>query len=209
MEHHNTVSCLVFEKYYFTNKNFVVLIITDVGQGGASGGQCAGGFGVCCYFLAECGRTYSQNLTYWTKTAGTATSPCTINVCKCQAEVCFLRLDFNSFNLYQPDTDTTAANPTLAGQCVQVRAGRSSSLNARCCGAAGRVDGQQPGRRARPAPLRHQPRLSSLRGGGGRGLRAAEPHPGQHRRHAGVGHHHHPGGVSRWAGPGGEIMAND
>ena len=78
---------------------------------------------MCCYFLAECGRTYSQNLTYWTKTSGTATSPCTINVCKCQAEVCFLRLDFNSFNLYQPDTDTTAANPTLAGQCVQVRAG--------------------------------------------------------------------------------------
>ena len=99
------------------------MIINVVGQGGASGGQCAGGFGVCRYFLAECGRTYSQNLTYWTKTSGTATSPCTINVCKCQAEVCFLRLDFNSFNLYQPDTDTTAANPTLAGQCVQVRAG--------------------------------------------------------------------------------------
>ena len=42
-------------------------------------------------------------------------------VCKCQTEVCFIRLDFNSFNLYQPNTDTTIANPTLAGQCIQVR----------------------------------------------------------------------------------------
>ena len=87
-------------------------------QGGATGGTCAGGFGVCCYFIASCGQTYSQNLTYWTKTS---TTPCNIKVCKCQADVCFLRLDFNSFNLYQPNTDTTAANPTLASQCIQVR----------------------------------------------------------------------------------------
>ena len=107
----------VFDKHHL----YFALIIDVVGQGGASGGQCAGGFGVCCYFLAECGRTYSQNLTYWTKTSGTATSPCTINVCKCQQDVCFLRLDFNSFNLYQPNTDVTIANPTLAGQCVQVK----------------------------------------------------------------------------------------
>ena len=140
-------------------KNFIylylALIINVVGQGGASGGQCAGGFGVCCYFLAECGRTYSQNLTYWTKTSGTATSPCTINVCKCQAEVCFLRLDFNSFNLYQPDTDTTAANPTLAGQCVQVRAGEvvfaeCSLLRCRRTSAANRLIGEVVQSRRRP-----------------------------------------------------------
>merc|ERR1719336_2211538 len=52
-------------------------------KGGATGGTCAGGFGVCCYFIAECGRTYSQNLTYWSKTS---TSPCNIQVCKCQTE---------------------------------------------------------------------------------------------------------------------------
>ena len=73
---------------------------------------------MCCYFIASCGQSYSQNLTYWTKTS---TTPCNINVCKCQSDVCFLRLDFNSFNLYQPNTDTTLANPTLAGQCIQVR----------------------------------------------------------------------------------------
>ena len=75
---------------------------------------------MCCYFIASCGQSYSQNLTYWTKTS---TTPCNINVCKCQSDVCFLRLDFNSFNLYQPNTDTTLANPTLAGQCIQVRIG--------------------------------------------------------------------------------------
>ena len=71
---------------------------------------------MCCYFIANCGRSYSQNLTYWTKTT---TTPCTINVCKCQSEVCFLRLDFNSFNIYQPNTDLTVTNPTLASQCDQ------------------------------------------------------------------------------------------
>ena len=85
-------------------------------QGGSTGGTCAGGFGVCCYFIANCGRSYSQNLTYWTKTT---TTPCTINVCKCQSEVCFLRLDFNSFNIYQPNTDLTVTNPTIASQCDQ------------------------------------------------------------------------------------------
>ena len=73
---------------------------------------------MCCYFIASCGQSYSQNLTYWTKTS---TTPCNIKVCKCQSDVCFLRLDFNSFNLYQPNTDTTLANPTLASQCIQVR----------------------------------------------------------------------------------------
>ena len=71
---------------------------------------------MCCYFIANCGRSYSQNLTYWTKTT---TTPCTINVCKCQSEVCFLRLDFNSFNIYQPNTDLTVTNPTIASQCDQ------------------------------------------------------------------------------------------
>ena len=100
-------------------QSFSILFYYSVFQGGATGGSCAGGFGVCCYFIAECGRTYSQNLTYWAKTS-TTPSPCNINVCKCQSDVCFLRLDFNSFNLYQPNTDVTAANPTLASQCVQV-----------------------------------------------------------------------------------------
>ena len=52
----------------------------------------------------------------WTKST---TTPCTINVCKCQSEVCFLRLDFNSFNIYQPNTDLTVTNPTIASQCDQ------------------------------------------------------------------------------------------
>ena len=48
-------------------------------QGGTAGGSCAGGFGVCCYFEAECGRTYSVNSTKWSTTS---TSPCTLTVCK-------------------------------------------------------------------------------------------------------------------------------
>ena len=84
-------------------------------QGGENGGSCAGGFGVCCYFLAECGGTYSQNLTYWQKTS---TTPCSINICKCQSDVCFIRLDFTSFDLHQPDSDLSPTT-TLAGQCVE------------------------------------------------------------------------------------------
>ena len=84
-------------------------------QGGGNGGSCAGGFGVCCYFLAECGGTYSQNLTYWQKTS---TTPCSINICKCQSDVCFIRLDFTSFDLHQPDSDLSPTT-TLAGQCVE------------------------------------------------------------------------------------------
>ena len=108
-------------------------------QGGATGGTCAGGFGVCCYFLADCGSTYSQNLTYWSKTSSSS-SPCSINVCKCQQDVCFLRLDFNSFNLYQPNTDVTIANPTLAGQCVQVKQFDKKGIRDRFNGTADEVE---------------------------------------------------------------------
>ena len=33
---------------------------------------------------AACGGSYNQNLTYWSTTS---TTPCTINICKCQEEV--------------------------------------------------------------------------------------------------------------------------
>ena len=84
-----------------------------------------------CPNQAACGGTYSQNLTYWSTTS---TSPCSINVCKCQEEVtasdpilqphappsppppppsllqvCFLKLDFATMQLKGPETDTTAA----------------------------------------------------------------------------------------------------
>ena len=35
-------------------------------------------------FQAACGGSYNQNLTYWSTTS---TTPCTINICKCQEEV--------------------------------------------------------------------------------------------------------------------------
>ena len=38
---------------------------------------------------AACGGSYNQNLTYWSTTE---TTPCTINICKCQEEVRPLRL---------------------------------------------------------------------------------------------------------------------
>merc|ERR1712083_642167 len=35
-------------------------------RGGKSDGSCAGGFGVCCYFEFNCGKTTSENATYFT-----------------------------------------------------------------------------------------------------------------------------------------------
>ena len=45
---------------------------------------------------AECGGTYSENSTYFDTTT---TTPCTITICKCQPDICYLRLNYDSFTV--------------------------------------------------------------------------------------------------------------
>lgn len=57
-------------------------------KGGSSGGDCAGGFGVCCVFMTStCGATVSQNCSYIKNpnfpSAYTSTTSCTFTINKC------------------------------------------------------------------------------------------------------------------------------
>jgi len=72
-------------------------------NGQASGG-CAAGFGVCCVFVYETsGSTISQNCSYIRNPnypdAYTDTNSLAFNIVKCSSDVCYLRLDFESFDI--------------------------------------------------------------------------------------------------------------
>jgi len=86
-------------------------------KGGTSSGSCASGFGVCCTMSVGCGATITNNNTYFTNNG--ASSPCSVKVCKCSTDICFLRLDFDDFALSGPITTTyTNTNPNDRGQCT-------------------------------------------------------------------------------------------
>lgn len=72
-------------------------------KGGAASGNCAAGFGVCCFFAYDATATISENCTYIRNpgfpTASTGTTAITITVNKCATDVCSLRLDFESFDI--------------------------------------------------------------------------------------------------------------
>merc|ERR1719232_1747364 len=72
-------------------------------KGGSSSGSCASSFGVCCVFEKSCGGgSISENCTYFTSAQRTTGSSCTLTVCKSDADVCQLRLDFETFTLTNP-----------------------------------------------------------------------------------------------------------
>lgn len=50
-----------------------------------------------------CGRTSSQNCTYFESTGGEV-GQCRFRICPCSDNICQLRLDFETFVLNQPDT---------------------------------------------------------------------------------------------------------
>lgn len=86
-------------------------------RGGQTGGVCAGGFGVCCTFNRGCGTTSAVNQTFWSTQSE---SPCTLTICKCQSDICFLRLELTTLVLTQPD-NTVAPAGTTATQCLNDR----------------------------------------------------------------------------------------
>jgi len=85
-------------------------------KGGTADGNCAAGFGVCCVITSTtCGTSISTNTTYIRNpgypssyTASSA-STCTYTFNKASADICQLRLDFQTFSGF--------ATSTTAGQC--------------------------------------------------------------------------------------------
>merc|ERR550532_1503671 len=75
-------------------------------KGGSSSGSCASSFGVCCVFEKSCGDgSIAENCTYFTSSARTAGSTCTLTICKQSSDVCQIRLDFETFTLSNPVDD--------------------------------------------------------------------------------------------------------
>jgi len=105
-------------------------------RGGLSQGTCATGFGVCCAFIGRCGGSTSENNTYFAST-GTDTSPCSFSVCKTTDDICQIRLNFDAFDIAQPDTKTlTSTNPSGRTQCqkAQFTASSAGAASPTICG---------------------------------------------------------------------------
>lgn len=85
-------------------------------KGGISAGNCAAGFGVCCFFAYTATATISENCTYIRNpgfpTASTGSTTATFTVSKCSSDVCVLRLDFETFSTSGPlgTTETVTTN---------------------------------------------------------------------------------------------------
>ncbi|KAF2364907.1 CUB domain [Trinorchestia longiramus] len=101
--------------------------------GGTGAGNCAAGLGTCCYFTRTCGGTTYGNGTAFVNpsypSTDTTLSNCQLIVDLLSDNICQLRLDFETFELEQPNTEgecetdfmkiTGSANdnsiPTLCG----------------------------------------------------------------------------------------------
>lgn len=98
-------------------------------KNGMSSGSCAGGFGVCCTFSLECGETVAESCVFITKPTGPLPSPCNYRICKCNPNICRIKLDFQMFDIAQPGTNsivlfgkmvnTEGALDTSLGDCIE------------------------------------------------------------------------------------------
>merc|ERR1719323_5644 len=101
-------------------------------KGGSSKGSCAAGFGVCCVFTKDSDTdttvnyndTYLQNPNYPSNYGETNTLSYTIN--KCSDDICYLRLDFETFTTVGP-SDTTEAKGTGEYACTDTMTVTTSS----------------------------------------------------------------------------------
>jgi len=92
-------------------------------NGGSAQGNCASGFGVCCIFsVSATGSTISQNCSYivnpsYPSNYAPTSTPVTVayTIEKSDADVCRIRLDYDTLILTQPTAVATVAS---AGQCA-------------------------------------------------------------------------------------------
>jgi len=101
-------------------------------KGGSSKGSCAAGFGVCCIFTKNSDSdttvnyndTYLQNPNYPSAYGETNTLTYTIN--KCSNDICWLRLDFETFTTVGPtDTEEMAGYTCTDMMTVTTSSGQS------------------------------------------------------------------------------------
>ncbi|XP_043287359.1 uncharacterized protein [Venturia canescens] len=99
--------------------------------GGTSYGTCAGNLGVCCVFRKSCGTTTNMNNTYFVNPDYPMTysggETCTLEVFRCNSDICQLRIDFLDLSLAQPNAN---------GVCDQdfLLISRGSTTVPRICG---------------------------------------------------------------------------
>ncbi len=81
----------------------------------------------------NCGASSNENCTYFEST-GSEIGACQIEICRCNSNVCQLRLDFNQFVITGPSTDTTTESmlKVINGQVVAEGA-KTVSTASQCC----------------------------------------------------------------------------
>ena len=84
---------------------------------------------VCCTFTVGCGDTVSENSTYF-ESNNAASGACNTKVCRCDKNICQMRLDFTTFQIADPTTATTTVTKTVYG--LQDAAGVAASAKGRC-----------------------------------------------------------------------------
>jgi hypothetical protein len=81
-------------------------------RGGAASGNCAAGFGVCCFFSVDATATISENCSYIRNpgfpSESSAPAAATFTIKKCSTDVCTIRLDFETFSLRGPTLTSEA-----------------------------------------------------------------------------------------------------
>jgi len=100
-------------------------------KGGKASGSCAEGYGVCCVFTAGCGDTIGENSTYF-ESNGASIGACNTKVCKCNSNICQMRLDFTTFVIDEPTTATTTVSKTLFGLADPAAGGDEMTGRGRC-----------------------------------------------------------------------------
>jgi len=83
-------------------------------RGGKSSGSCAEGYGVCCVFTLGCNEKAAENCTYF-ESNGVSTGACNAQICRTNANICQIRLDFDSFEIAGPSTASVTVSKLLYG----------------------------------------------------------------------------------------------
>ena len=82
-----------------------------------------------------CGTTTSENTTYFEQTAVSMTGGCGMEVCKCETNICQIRLDFQTFVITGPSTISTSITNlgVLNGDLAPVAGGTNVAEGAGRC----------------------------------------------------------------------------
>jgi len=100
-------------------------------KGGVNAATCASGFGVCCTFTVGCGSSSGENCTYFEVTGAVAGS-CASQICASD-DVCQVRLDFDTFVITGPSTNTASVGKQLGGGIIPgAAAGKEFSYQGQC-----------------------------------------------------------------------------